>query len=392
MRLLYILSALIYFNQGIGSLVSQPLFYFLKEHLGISIPMIMCLSSIANIPWLIKPLWGYLNDRFVLFGRRRTSYIILSSIISVFALLCLGLSPFISIYVLAGFMLLESLGGAIKDVAIDGLTVETCNKIGESGRGQSVQWGALFVAQILTGIAGGFIAEHYSYKIAYLLIAVFPILIGYFAFKYPEPKIETKKIFLGLESWIKAILSKDFLLSALFLFFLWFSPSFGTPLLNKMREDLHLSKIWIGWLSTIGAIFSLVGALLYFKFSKGINLRKWLFYGTFLNAISTFAYLYLTSVTVVYYAVLFGVSGAFTQLIIMDFCARTCPEGTEATTFALLCSILNFGSFCSNLMGAQLFSWFGYNGLVLISGITTIMCLGFIPYLKMEERKDVIQA
>ncbi len=386
MNYLYVLSALIYFNQGIGGLASQPLYYYLRETLHISVPTIMWLGSIANLPWLVKPLWGYLNDSFSFWGRQRTAYIILSSILSSIALLVLGLSPFVSISFLVSFMLLESLGGAIKDVAIDGLAVEEGKRSDTTGKQQSVQWGALFTAQILTGIAGGYIAEHYSYRAAYLVIAVFPVLIGYFAFKYPEAKEVVKKPALDLKTWGNALLRKDFLLSALFMFCLWFSPSVGTPILDKMRTELHLSKIWIGWLSTIGAICSLLGSVLYFKFSKGINIRKWLIYSVLLSAISTFAYLYLTHVTVVVYAVLFGISGAFIQLIMMDFCARTCPEGTEATTFALLCSILNFGSFCSNLAGGMLFKSLGYDGLIIISGLFTLLCLGVIPFLKIDQK------
>ena len=268
----------------------------------------------------------------------------------------------------------------------DGLMVEESKKAGTTGPGQSVQWGALFTAQILTGIAGGYIAEKFSYRVAYLLITIFPILIAFCAFKYPEPKAEAKRPTLDLGSWLKALSRRDFLLSALFLFCLWFSPSVGTPIMDKMRDGLHFSKIWIGWLGTIGAVCSLIGALLYFKFSKGINIKKWLFWGTLLSAVSTFAYLYLTPVTVVWYAVLFGISGAFVQLIVMDFCARTCPEGTEATTFALLCSILNFGSFCSNLAGAALFKYLGYNGLIIVSGSFTLLCLGIIPYLRIENK------
>jgi len=59
MNSLYILSALTYFTQGIGSLAGQPLFYFLKEH-GLSVSAIMLLSSWTNVPWLVKPFWGFL--------------------------------------------------------------------------------------------------------------------------------------------------------------------------------------------------------------------------------------------------------------------------------------------------------------------------------------------
>lgn len=386
MNILYILFALVYFNQGIGSLASQPLYYYLRESLGISVPTIMWLGSLTNLPWMIKPLYGFLSDSYPLFGYKRKSYVILSAIISAAIMLFIGLSPFLSLPILVSMLVLESLGGAFDDVAIDGLMVEKGKETGNTGSFQGIQWSALFVAQILTGVAGGYIAEHYHYRVAYLLITLFPLLIGYFAFKYPEPKARAKRASLGLGKWLKALSRKDFLLSALFLFCLWFSPSVGTPILDKMRNELHFSKIWIGWLSTIGAVCSLAGSLLYFKFSKGINMKKWLFWGTILSAISTFAYLYLTNSTVIWYTVLFGVSGSFIQLILLDYMARSCPKGTEATTFALLCSIVNFGTFCSNLAGAALFKYLGYNGLIIVSGTFSLLCLGIIPYLRIEKK------
>jgi hypothetical protein len=66
--------------------------------------------------------------------------------------------------------------------------------------------------------------------------------------------------------------------------------------------------------------------------------------------------------------------------------AMTCPEKTEATTYALLCSLVNCASFFSNIVGAKCFALFGYNGLIIISGVTTLMCLGFIPYLEVKNR------
>jgi predicted MFS family arabinose efflux permease len=63
-----------------------------------------------------------------------------------------------------------------------------------------------------------------------------------------------------------------------------------------------------------------------------------------------------------------------------------CPEGTEATTFALLTAIVNFGSFCSGIVGAKLFGLFGYNGLVIISAAAGFLCLPFIPFLQVRNK------
>lgn len=387
MNILYILFALTYFTQGIGGLASQPLYYYLHETLGISISTIMWMGSITSLPWMIKPLYGFLSDSFPLFGYKRKSYIFLSAVLSSIALLALGLSPYYSIPVLIVFMIIDSLGGAIKDVAIDGVMVEEGQRLGNTGTYQSIQWGALYFSQIITGVAGGYLAEHSNYRVSYLIIAAFPILIGYFAIIYKEQKSEAVRKSLELKKWVTTLFRKDLLLSGAFLFCLWFSPSFGTPLMDIMRTQLHMTKIWIGWLGTIGAVCSLIGSVIYFKYAKDLNLKKCLIWSTIVSTITTAAYLYVDKNAFLAYAIIGGVSGAFIHLLLLDFMARTCPEGTEATTFALLCSLVNFAAFCSNSMGAMLFDKVGYSGLVVISSVTTLLCLGFIPYLKLAKEK-----
>jgi predicted MFS family arabinose efflux permease len=355
MKLLYILFGLTYFTQGIGSLASQPLYYYLRETLGISISTIMWMGSITSLPWMIKPLYGFLSDSIPLLGYKRKSYIILSAILSSVAMLILGISPFYSIPVLVFFLILDSIGGAIKDVAIDGVMVEEGKRLGNTGTFQSVQWGALYISQIITGVAGGYLAEHSNYRVSYLLVAAFPILIGYFAYLYKEEKSAPVRKTLEIKKWLSAMSRRDFLLSGAFLFCLWFRPSFGTPLMEIMRTQLNMSKIWIGWLGTIGAVCSLIGSVLYFRYAKDLNLRKWLIWSTIISTITTAAYLYVDKNAFLAYTIIGGISGAFIHLLLLDFMARTCPEGTEATTFALLCSLVNFGTFCSNSMGAMLF-------------------------------------
>lgn len=383
LQFLFALSALIYFTQGIGSLASQALYYYLRETLGLSVGTIMSIGSISSIPWMIKPVYGYISDHFKLFGTHRKHYIILSSLVSVVACLALGLTPFVSVSLLIALLTVDALGGAMKDVAVDGMMVEEGQKRKITGKIQSIQWTALGIAQVLTGVVGGYIAEKASYRLAFLIISLFPLAIALLANFYNEPKkvIKHKPIL----SEIRTLFSdKQFLWSAAFLFCLWFSPAVGTPIFNKMREELHMSKVWIGWLSTIGAVFGVVGSLLYFKLSTHINLRKWLVYGTLISAVSTFAYLYLTPASILVYNIVFGLSSAFIHLIMLDFMAKSCPKGQEATVFALLCSLVNFGTFCSNQAGALLFSTVGYNGLIIISGLATMVCLAFVPKLRIR--------
>lgn len=391
MNSLYLLAIVIFFNQGIGSLASQPLYYFLRETLGISVSTIMMMGAITNLPWMIKPLYGFLSDSCPLpipfaKGRyKRKPYIIISGIICAVAALLIGLSPFTSVYILLSFMFLSAVGMAGDNVAVNGMVVEEGNKLGITGKLQSVEWGALGVGQVLTGVLGGYIAEKGSYHLAYLILALFPILIAVMAFRHKEEKVVPVSDKPVIKDFILKLKDKQILLAALFLFFLWFSPSFGTPLMDKMRTDLHLTKVWIGWLNTIGATCGVLGAVAYFKMSTKLDMKKWLYFGTVLSALATYAYLYLTPTTVLLYTIVFGLSGQFIHLLMLNMMALTCPEGTEATTYALLCSLVNCASFFSDVVGAKCYTFFGYNGLVIISGTTTLLCLGFIPFLRMRK-------
>jgi len=394
MNFLYILAALGHFSQGVAGLAGQPLYYYLREHLGISVSTIMLIGSLTNLPWMLKPLYGFASDLWPIFGYRRKSYIFLSAIISCIMALVIGLSPMVSLSILITFLLLYAVGQAGDNVGTNGLVIEQGVKDGSVGKLQSIQWASIGIASVLTGVAGGYISEHFDYHIAYLIIALFPASIAILSFWLKEEKvqIDTNKVVVSRHTNIKEFFlklkNKQLILAAIFLWLFWFSPSIGTPLMDKMRGELHFSKLWIGWLDTIGSIFGIVCALLYFKWGKGINVRKWLYYSVILNAISAFAYLWLTPHSILIYSVVFSVSGQFTHLLMLGIMAYVCPEGTEATTFALLTALVNFASFCSTLAGAKLFALFGYNGLVIASGITTFLCLPFIPFLEVKTGVD----
>ncbi len=375
------MSALAYFSQGIGGLAGQPLFFYLKETLKLPTSTVMYLGSLTTLPWIIKPLYGWISDTFPLWGYRRKSYMIVSGVLSTTLGTFLGIVPALPLFFLYAVLILDSLSGAIKDVAVDGIMVEEGRRRELTGRIQSIQWGSLTVATVITGLAGGYIAEHFDYHLGFRLAAAFPALIACAAFFYEEkPPVGSVRQM----SMREVFRNYPLLLPMLFLFLLWFSPSFGVPIAYKMRDELGFSKLTMGFLGTLGSAFSILGTVWYWKVSRKIHLRKWLMISTTVSGLSTFAYLYLTRTSIVVYTILFGVASMATQLILLDFCARICPEGKEATTFALMTSVLNFGMFMSGIVGGRLYDLVGYHWLVVISGTTTLLCLFLIPYLKME--------
>jgi MFS family permease len=383
MNFLYLLAALAHFSQGISGLVSQPLYYFLRETRHLSVSRIMYLTSITTIPWMLKPVYGFLSDLWPINSYHRKPYIIISALICSTMAFAIGFSPTLTLPLLIVFLFIFSIGQAGDNVAINGFVVEHGNKTNTIGKLQSLQWGSLAVAEVLTGAVGGWLSTKYSYHVSYVLIAIFPATIAVAALFLKEEKaiIKASKL-TGIKEFFSSLKNKQLLLASLFLFLFWFSPSIGTPLMDRMR-NIGLSKIFIGWIGTIGSIFSIIGAAIYFRVSTKIDMKRWLYYSVIFSTIATFAYLYTTKESLLVYDVIFSISGQFVQLLMLGLMSRTCPKGVEATTFALLTSVVNFGGSMSNIVGGKLFGMFGYDGLVIISGIATFLCLFFIPFLEI---------
>jgi predicted MFS family arabinose efflux permease len=374
---IFALSSAVYFTQGIEGLPSQGLFYYLKETLNYSPEKIMAIDSIITLAWLVKPPIGYLIDTY--FNKKIWIYLSLAT--DIIFVLFMGLQV-LPIVVLVGLLLLNSTNAAFRDVAVDGIMCVEGKKLGLTGRIQSIQWISVTVAVMITGIGGGLIAEKWGYQMAFLCLIPIYILVGLAAFFYQETDLAEYKKRSKFVADMKHLFShKKLIILGIFIFLYKYSPSFGTPLFFIQRDVFKWNKVWIGALGTIGTVFGIVGSLLYYKFSTRINLKKWIFWSVFLGAITSLSYLYYTPVTAVIYDVIYGLIGMFIFLMVMDFMARNSVKGLEATSFALLCSFSNLALTASNLSGAILLPKLGLNWLVILSSLTSFLCLPLIKYI-----------
>jgi len=141
-------------------------------------------------------------------------------------------------------------------------------------------------------------------------------------------------------------------------------------------------------MGTLGAGLScleIIGAIVFYKYCKVINLQRWLYISVFLGAITALLYLWFTPYTAIIYGILFSVLGMFIHLIVMSFLAKSTLPGKEATSFALLCSINNFAAgTASSLVGAFLLPKVGLQNLIIISSLTSFLCLPLIKRLKIN--------
>ena len=335
----------------------------------------MVISSIIILAWLIKPLIGYVIDHF--FNKR--IWIFIALVFDIALVLIVGLLQ-LPIFLLIVILMFNSANAAFRDVAVDGIMCVEGKRFQATGKIQSVQWISISLAGVLTGIGGGYIAEKWGYQAGYLMLVPIYLLVGIPTYFYKEEDYMTvEKAASTLAIDLKKLFTnKNLLIVALFIFLYRYSPSFGTPLFFVQRDVFKWGKIWIGVLGTISTVFGIIGSLLYYRFSTRINIKKWLFWSVFLGAVTTLSYLYYTPVTAVIYDVIYSFLGMFIFIMAMDFMARKSIPGLEATSFALLCSVSNLALVTSNLSGAFLLPLVGLKWLIILSAVTSFLCLPLI--------------
>lgn len=192
-RRLAILFAIVYFAQGMAALPNQVIAISFKDQ-GLEADDVAAFFLLASIPWFIKPLYGLISDFVPLFGQRRKSYLIITSALACMAGLVAGLSANYSYWELALLYTIMGFGLAYNDVLTDALMVEKGKLSGMTGAFQSVQWTAITAASIIVGLLGGYFAEYRQLQAAFMVAAMFPLIVLLMAgFFVREKRINPRK-------------------------------------------------------------------------------------------------------------------------------------------------------------------------------------------------------
>jgi len=402
-RRLAFLFGVVYFAQGMWYLPEQTITIVLKDR-GLSASQVADFTLIAWLPWFVKPIYGLLSDFVPLFGRRRQSYFLLTSAVAGLAGLVLAWGNWIAtgqvwtfnlfglttFTVVEGFALffLMALGLAFTDVLTDAMMVENGRPLRLTGAFQSVQWACITLASVLVGEVGGQLAETRSLSTAFVLAACFPLMSLTMALTFVRETPVRASRAAFLETWqaIRAALGgRDIWLVAGFIFFYWFSPSFGPAFLYYQTDSLHFSQQFIGRLAALGAASGVVGAVVYAPLSRRMSLKRIMHLSIALGVISTLAYLlYRDTASAVIITLVFGAIGMIFNLGFLDLAAKACPPRVEATFFAALMSVLNAATKLSENVGARLYDAVGYERLVWIAAAMTALTWLLMPLVQFD--------
>eukprot|EP00256_Glycine_max_P050548 XP_006606061.2 folate-biopterin transporter 1, chloroplastic isoform X4 [Glycine max] len=409
--------AMVYFVQGVLGLARLAVNFYLKDDLHLDPAEAAVISGFSALPWLVKPLYGFISDSVPLFGYRRRSYLVLSGLLG--ALSWSLMATFVDNKYSAGFcILLGSLSVAFSDVVVNSMVVERARGESQSTSGslQSLCWGSSAFGGIVSSYFSGSLLDAYGVRFVFGVTSLLPLITSVVAVLVKEqPMFGTTRglniLFAGpefLESSKQRIIQlwgsvrqRSVFLPTLFIFLWQATPQSDSAMFYFTTNSLGFTPEFLGRVKLVTSIASLLGVGLYNGFLKNVPLRKIFFATTLLGSTLGMTQVFLVTglnrkfgISDEWFAIgdslILTVLSQASFMPVLVLAARLCPEGMEATLFATLMSVSNGGSVVGGLLGAGLTQLFGITkdrfdnlaALIILCNLSSLLplpLLGLLP-------------
>jgi MFS family permease len=386
----------------------------LLERWGESPAAIATFMALMALPWALKPLLALLADFVPLFGSRRRSYLIVATLAAAVGLAIAYFSPPAvgERWLLLALMIVPTLGIAFTDVLADALMIEVGKPRGLTGRLQSAQWFAAYLALLVSGIAGGWLTSNDRHELAFLVCAL--LWAGSLALVLVfvrEPHRATNSAELHPASRkpaaafaalppsmavaaLRGAPAVPGLVTVAIVSFLWdLNPlSYSVHYLH-MTQTLALSEQAFGnafALFSAGAIAATAG---YAWYCRRVSTRALLHAAIAAGVAGNLLYWWVADATSLYVvSALVGFAYLTGSLILLDLAARLVPVAVAATVFAVIMALASLGAGTGELVGGYLYDYAAgiyepqtaYR-VTLVAGVIAIgSCWLWVPRLLRE--------
>ena len=367
-RQVLLIMTVTYAAQGLRTLGGAATFIYFKEDLGIKDEaQAQVLISTTFLPWYIKPVYGLVSDSFPICGSHRKAYLIIASVISAFSYLSfmIDLGLFASMFALIG----GQLGQVIADIMADALMVVESRDDHENGSSflQAYSWTVLSVVSL----GGGFLGTYLSYigvhpSTILCLLSAAPIMLTVVVLRYKEPRRDSiPTLSESLSRLYKALSVPSTFRCLLFIFLLYaFTPSIGPVMKYFLTNELKFSYEFIYFVSGLSGICYITGSFLFSSWFKAWPFRHILPLGILLLVLCSsldialvfrlYEALHIPGTVFYMFGAYVGssISAGFMMMPVLVLTAQLCPKDLEATMYAFITSLVNFGSYCSELTGS----------------------------------------
>lgn len=396
LKSLALLIALGWLGTNLGLNIGEfTLKFLLKDTLNLTAAALSGFFVIGQFTNYIKPVAGILTDSFPLFGTRRRSYLMLSLLGTglLWLLLCVvprSYTPMLVTYTILYATVM------ITSTSLGGFMVEIGNRYQAAGRLTSQRIAMFRIGTMAGQPLGGKLAGFPFFIAAGITAVLHLILVPLYFVKLEEAP--TKKV--NKQAWndagdqLKSLVKNRVLMgAAVMICLIAASPGFNTPLLFFQTNTLHFSKLFVGWLGSVGAGGGILATVFYFAMCRKVSVRTLLVASIIVHALGTLFYLgYHTHTTALIITGLSGITGTLAMLPVYDLAARGTPSGSEALGYSVMMSVWNLTNALSDWSGSSLFTYlhFTFTHLIFLNAGTTILVLFAIPFMPraLMMRKD----
>jgi folate/biopterin transporter len=358
----------VYFVQGILGLARLAVSFFLKDELSLGPAAVSALMGIVAIPWMVKPLFGFISDGLPILGYRRRPYLILSGLLGVVSWVTLATiveTPAAATAAIA----LGSLSVAVGDVIVDSLVVERARgeSVSAAGSLQALCWGSTSLGGLITAYFSGSLLQKFTTHEIFLITATFPLIVSGVAWLIAETPVAAKPDWLAVKhqlSQLKAAISQRQIWMPTVFLFLWQGmPTSESAFFYFNTNELHFQPEFLGRVRLVTSLASLIGIWIFQRFLKTVPFRVIFACSTVIASVLGLSMLILVTHTnralgiddkwfSLGDSLILTVMGQIAFMPVLVLAARLCPPGVEATLFALLMSIVNFAGLVSYELGA----------------------------------------
>lgn len=413
----------VYFVQGALGLSRLAVSFFMKDELHLSPTDMAAIGGITSLPWLIKPLYGFLSDGIPIFGYKRRSYLIIAGVLGCLSWLALGTVVTDTSSAVAAITL-GSASVAVSDVVADSIVVEKSRKLAKdskvedsisplptaifddtgaesieylgvsdenksdaglesevnvaAGDLQSLCWSAAAIGGILSAYFSGSLLQTVSPKFVFTLTALFPLLISAVSFLIDEkaevfqPSLKEFSTTVGSQftSLKETLINPKIYLPVLFIFAWQATPTPDSAMFFFTTGELGFEPEFLGRVRLAASLAALAGVTIYRTFLKDISIKQVILWTSLLSVPLSLTQLMLVThynrvlgipdqVFALTDTVVLTVLGQIAFMPTLVLASTLCPPGIEGTLFASLMSIYNAAGTLASELGAGLTSILG---------------------------------
>jgi MFS family permease len=278
-----------------------------------------------TFPWYMKPLVGIFTDAFPLFGSRRKSYMLTSTVLCVLSWAALYFTPhvygkllWVAVFVNIFMVIMSTVVGAY--------LVEVGQANAGTGRLTAARQLAMYGSYLPSGALGGLLA---SIAFGYTVIAcggiTFLLIPVVLLFLYEQRrKVNARELLSNARTQLGNVVTAGTMWAAAgFLALFYIAPGQQTAAFYRQQDVLHMNTHGQGLLMFTQGAGGVVAAALYAMACKRINLRNLLFICLTVGTLGGLAYLLYYSVPMAFVAeALFGFGFVACECALCDLAAR----------------------------------------------------------------------